>query len=184
AGTTPMAERKDALAGASEWISEVERVGCATPGLVGTVGRLQVSPSAPNVVPARVEASLDVRHPADFTRREAVDALLHSAECICTRRKLRLHATMLLDQAAVACDPKLQRILKRSIQAAGYPVHTMASGAGHDAMILAPFIPTAMLFLRSPGGISHHPAESVLPGDVVAAIAAGLHFLREFESSL
>ena len=52
-------------------------------------------------------------------------------------------------------------------------MHRMTSGAGHDAMILAPHVPSAMLFLRSPGGISHHPDESVLPGDVDVALEAG-----------
>jgi allantoate deiminase len=57
-------------------------------------------------------------------------------------------------------------------------VRHMMSGAGHDAMILAPHVPTAMLFLRSPGGISHHPDESVIPADVEAAIEVGLRFVR------
>jgi len=54
----------------------------------------------------------------------------------------------------------------------------MTSGAGHDAMIVARRVPAAMLFLRSPGGLSHHPDEAVLPGDVEAALATGLEFLR------
>jgi len=59
----------------------------------------------------------------------------------------------------------------------------MTSGAGHDAMILAAIAPVAMLFVRSPGGISHHPAESVHAADVDAAFAAGLAFLAELERS-
>jgi len=54
----------------------------------------------------------------------------------------------------------------------------MVSGAGHDAMILAERVPSTMIFLRSPGGVSHHPEESVLPQDVENALAAGLAFLR------
>ncbi len=57
----------------------------------------------------------------------------------------------------------------------------MASGAGHDAMVLAKKVPAAMLFLRSPGGISHHPDESVLLEDVQAALDAGLYFLKHLE---
>jgi allantoate deiminase len=60
----------------------------------------------------------------------------------------------------------------------------MPSGAGHDAMILAPKIPAAMLFLRSPGGISHHPDENVLVEDVAAALNAGMRFLEQWETSL
>lgn len=184
AGTTPMDQRRDALAGASEWISEVECVGRATPSLVCTVGRLHVSPGAGNVIPAEVEASLDVRHLSNAVRIAAVDSILRSAESIARSRNLMFQAVPLLEQPAVDCDAELLRLLKKSIAAAGYPVHTMASGAGHDAMILAPFVRSAMLFLRSPGGISHHPAESVLAGDVAAAIDAGLCFLREIENSL
>ncbi len=64
-------------------------------------------------------------------------------------------------------------ILERAVVSAGYPVHRMPSGAGHDAMILARRMPAAMLFLRSPGGISHHPDESVLAADVDAALDVG-----------
>jgi allantoate deiminase len=58
----------------------------------------------------------------------------------------------------------------------------MTSGAGHDAMVIAPYIPSAMLFLRSPGGISHHPEESVLAEDVEAALEAGVGFISRLES--
>jgi allantoate deiminase len=87
-----------------------------------------------------------------------------------------------LDQAAVACDPRLTAMLARAVQAKS-PVHRMTSGAGHDAMIVAAIAPIGMLFLRSPGGISHHPAESVYAADVDAAFAAGMMFLNELERS-
>ena len=76
-------------------------------------------------------------------------------------------------------DRGLTRTLEGAVKAAGFPVHRMMSGAGHDAMILAAKVPTAMLFLRSPGGISHHPKEAVLPGDVAAALTVGRQFLEE-----
>jgi allantoate deiminase len=66
------------------------------------------------------------------------------------------------------------------VESAGYPVHRMVSGAGHDAMILAQRLPASMLFLRSPGGISHHPGESVLAEDVDAALAVGAELLRKW----
>ena len=184
AGTTPMVLRHDALAGAAEWILEVERVGRATPGLVATVGRLLVPSGAGNIVPGRVEASLDVRHADDCVRLAAVQSLLDFGRQIAQTRALQFAAVPLLDQAAVPCDRHLMALLHRSLVLAGYPPHTMVSGAGHDAMVVAPCFPTAMLFLRSPGGISHHPAETVLPADVAAAIEAGLHFLSELEKEI
>jgi allantoate deiminase len=69
--------------------------------------------------------------------------------------------------------------LERAVAAQGLPVHRIDSGAGHDAMIMAACMPVAMLFLRSPGGISHHPDETVLDEDVVAALGTGLAFLDE-----
>ena len=72
-------------------------------------------------------------------------------------------------------------MLEQAVADAGHPVHRMASGAGHDAMIVARRMPTAMLFLRSPGGISHHPDETVLETDVSAALEAGMRFLEALE---
>jgi allantoate deiminase len=68
------------------------------------------------------------------------------------------------------------------VKACGYPVKTMPSGAGHDAMVMAGRVPTAMLFLRSPGGISHHPTESVLEADVEASLNIGREFLMRIAS--
>jgi allantoate deiminase len=178
AGTTPMSLRRDALAAAAEWICQVEKLAASEPGLVATVGSIAVEPNATNVIVERTSVSLDVRHSCDKTRRSAVSAMLAAAEQIGGRRGIALDREERLDQPAVALDMKLRDTLSRSVQEAGYPVHRMVSGAGHDAMILAPHVPTAMLFLRSPGGISHHPDESVIDADVDAAIGAGLRFIR------
>src|SRR5205823_6688437 len=101
-----------------------------------------------------------------------------AAEQICICRGIGLAHEQLLDQPAVEMDPRMRGALSRSVKEAGYPVHHMISGAGHDAMILAPHVPAAMLFLRSPGGISHHPDESVIAADVAAAIDVGLRFIK------
>ena len=167
AGTTPMAARADALVAAARWIVEVERYGASTPGLVATVGSLRVWPNAVNVIPGEVQASLDVRHADDDQRRAAARHLLSLAK---TEHKV------LLSQKSVRMDRALTETLGCAVQAGGFPIHRMASGAGHDAMIVAPQIPSAMLFVRSPGGISHHPAESVHESDVGAAMETGLDF--------
>ena len=174
AGTTPMAFRKDALAAAAEWIVAVEQ--CAD--AVATVGSLQITPNATNVIPGSVRASLDVRHASDEKRRAAVEQLLREARRICERRGVQMNVEHRLDQAAVPMDAGLTERLASAAYAAGYPVHRMASGAGHDAMIVAPHVPSAMLFLSSPGGISHHPDESVLLEDVDAALRSRTRILR------
>lgn len=183
AGTTPMHLRRDALTGAAEWIGAVEREAAKTPDLVATVGRVEVKPGAANVIPGEVTLSLDVRHPEDRTRIDAAAALLRCAEQIAARRSLTASSKTLLDQPSVAMDARLTDALSTAVRCCGYPIHRMHSGAGHDAMIMARRIPAAMLFVRSPGGISHHPAESVLADDVAAALKTGVAFLEELESA-
>jgi allantoate deiminase len=182
AGTTPMRLRNDAVAGAAEWISEVERAALATPGMVATVGDLRTHPGAGNVVAGQLRASLDVRHAEDMVRHQAVDHLLVEAMSIAKRRGLTTVSKMLMDQPAVKMDAWLSALATDAIRSIGVEPLSMVSGAGHDAMILAARVPSTMIFLRSPGGISHHPDESVRLEDVENALAAGLVFLRSFES--
>ena len=181
AGTTPMHLRQDALAAAARWISVVERHARATPCLTATVGALDVRPGAGNVVPGEARASLDVRHPDDAVRCRSTASLLSAAQTIGVRHGVAVKWKSHLDQPATACDRTLIEAFSRAVAAAGYPVHCMPSGAGHDAMVLASRVPVAMLFLRSPGGISHHPDEVVHAADVDAALAAGIRLLADLE---
>lgn len=178
AGTTPMRLRHDALAGAAEWIGAVEALALRSEGLAATVGKIEVEPNAGNVVPGLARVSLDVRHTNDTVRKAAVDELLTLAETIAGRRSLALKCRHQMDQPAVEMDERLTAIIAEAMEAIGLPEKRMASGAGHDAMVMAARVPTAMLFVRSPGGISHHPAESVREEDVEAALQAGRRFLQ------
>ncbi|MGA2889101.1 MAG: allantoate amidohydrolase [Terracidiphilus sp.] len=184
AGTTSMHLRRDALAAAAEWITQVEALALNTDGLVATVGKLTVEPNADNVVPGTARASLDVRHAHDDARASAVKALLAKAGTIAALRGLSIEWVRLLDQPAVPMDERLTAFLADAIEAAGLPVRPMQSGAGHDAMVMATRMPTAMLFLRSPGGISHHPAETVLEEDVQAALDVGRNFLARIAAKV
>jgi allantoate deiminase len=175
AGTTPMHLRHDALAAASEWVGEVERA-----GVIATVGSLKVKPNAANAIPGEVQATLDVRHTLNERRHAVCEALLRKAVDAAGKRGVSVDHEVLLDQVAVPMDEALRSQLASAVGVAGYPVHRMDSGAGHDAMILAPYMPSAMLFLRSPGGISHHPDENVLLEDVTAALEVGAQFIRSF----
>jgi len=177
AGTTPMHLRRDALAGAAEWIVEVERQALDTEGLLATVGKIVTTPNAGNVIAGREQLILDVRHHHDRARLDAVDSLLNAANAIAERRKLTLQATCTLNQPAVSMDEQLTAYLSESMEAEGLPAKQMPSGAGHDAMVMAGRLPSAMLFLRSPGGISHNPAESVREEDVEAALRVGRKLL-------
>jgi allantoate deiminase len=179
AGTTPMHLRHDAMTAAAEWIVAVEGYASSTNGLVATIGKVEVSPGAGNVIAGHVTASLDVRHANDTIRNAAVAQITHLAETAANKRRVELAKQTLLEQPAVPLDPELTTMLQTAAAKAGFPSRRMTSGAGHDAMILAPIIPSAMLFLRSPGGLSHHPDETVLPQDVEAALATAMEFLAQ-----
>lgn len=178
AGTTPMRLRHDALAAAAQWVVDVERYAANYQQLVATVGQLEVSPGAANVVPGTVRATLDVRHPKDESRHAAVANLLTKAELASAQRGVRVSAKATSKQSAVPMNRELIVALQQAAERAGHDTHAMFSGAGHDAMILAPHVPTAMLLLRSPDGLSHHPDETVRVDDVEAALSTVLEFLR------
>jgi allantoate deiminase len=178
AGTTPMHLRHDAMASAAEWICEVERYAQATAGLAATVGRVQTYPGAGNVIAGKVVASLDVRHAEDAIRRGAVAALVAAAKDAGAARGVQVIALGTSDEDAVPTDAALSDLLREAAASAGYAAKTMLSGAGHDARVVAERLPIAMLFLRSPKGLSHHPDESVLVEDVEAALATSLAFVR------
>jgi allantoate deiminase len=183
AGSTPMNLRRDALAAAAEWIVAVEALAQRTPGLVATVGFVEAKPGATNVVAGTARATLDLRHASDRARTEALDTLIRQAESIAARRGLAATWKTLLVQNAVAMDPLMTNQIEQAIQKTGCEPHRMASGAGHDAMILAEKVPAAMIFLRSPGGISHDPSESVHLDDVAKALECGRHLLTQLAAS-
>jgi allantoate deiminase len=177
AGTTPMSLRADAVAAAAEWIVAVEAEATRTDGAVATCGRVEESPGAVNVIAGSCCVSLDVRHASDDTRAVLVETLRSRAQAIVGRRGLHLEWTTRMDQPAVAMDASLTAELVRAVERCGHIAAPMTSGAGHDAMIVATRMPAAMLFVRSPGGVSHHPDERVIESDIAAAIAVGREFL-------
>jgi allantoate deiminase len=173
AGTTPMTTRRDALTCAAEWALDLERMASREEHLVATVGSFQVSPGAVNIIPGRIDATLDLRHPHDHQRRQAVTTSLKYLDILGERRRISIRHEVMMDQPSVAMDATLRARLR----AAAFDAPEIPSGAFHDAMLFAPLVPTAMLFLRTPGGISHNPAETVLEEDVELAIQAGNRFL-------
>ena len=183
AGTTPMDLRYDAMAGAAEWITMVERAAKDVSGLVATVGSVKTTPGAVNVIAGEARLSLDVRHRADDVRMRAVEDLTHRAQEIARYRGLSVRCATHLNQQAVAMDPFLNSQIEEAIRKTGCESQRLVSGAGHDAMILAEKAPAGMIFLRTPGGISHDPAESVAAEDVAKAIECGLHLLSQLASA-
>ncbi len=157
AGTTPMDARDDALCKAAETILRFRDGAAAIPGAVATVGRIEVEPGGVNVIPGRARFSVDIRAPD----RERLDALIELTGIDGSRAV-----------PPTAMDERVVGALRAELEARGLPVVELASGAGHDAGVLARAgVPSAMLFVRSlNGGVSHSPDELSSEEDVELAI--------------
>ncbi|SEJ50101.1 allantoate deiminase [Deinococcus reticulitermitis] len=184
AGTTPMPLRRDALAAAARLIVGAEDLARAAPGLAATVGMIEARPGAGNVVPGEVTCSLDVRHADDAARRVALDELLALAEREASARGVEFRAEPRMTERAVPMSAPLRALLHQAAEEEGLVHPELVSGAGHDAQIMAGRMPAAMLFVRSPNGLSHHPDEQVNPQDVEAALRVGARFLVRLAESV
>ncbi|MEN9539278.1 MAG: 2-oxo-4-hydroxy-4-carboxy-5-ureidoimidazoline decarboxylase, partial [Pseudomonadota bacterium] len=185
AGTTPMDRRQDAAVAAAELALYVERRARQDGDSVGTIGLLNVPSGSINVVPGRCDFSLDLRAPTDAQR----DALLHDvlthADAIAFRRGVQFAYEETMRAAAAPSHPAWQARWTRAVEALGLPVHTMPSGAGHDAMKLHEVMPQAMLFVRGENsGISHNPLESSTADDIDLAVRAFQHVLDDLAQEL
>lgn len=165
AGTTPMADRDDALCAAAERVLAIREAALAIPETVATVGTLTVEPGGVNVIPGSVSFTVDVRAPD----RKRLDELLAS---------IGLETGLGVEPAVM--EASVVAAVRGSIEDQGLPVLELASGAGHDAGILAAAgVPSGMLFVRSlNGGVSHSPDEHSSEADVALAVEALTGTLR------
>jgi allantoate deiminase len=177
AGTVPMLMRRDALSAAAEFVLAAEAIARGIPGLVATIGQMNVQPGVSNVIPGQVTLSLDVRHQDDTIREQALREMEARGRAIGEARKVDFAWQLLETHKAVPCAPRLAGLFERAIEEMSYPVHRLPSGAGHDAAIMSELTDMAMLFVRCKGGISHNPAESVTSDDVGVAIGVMDRFL-------
>jgi len=180
AGTVPMALRRDALAGAAECIGVIEEF-CRTDesGLVGTVGYIQASPGATNVIPGEVSFTIDMRAPTDMHRKRAVADIVRQIEAIARRRHLALQLDVTHENRTAPCAPWLKEQIARAISREGLSVFELPSGAGHDGMAMIDIADVGMIFVRCRGGISHHPDEHV---ELVDADSGARVLLRVIEN--
>ena len=181
AGTVPMNLRRDALAAASEAVIAVERICLETPGTVGTVGMLRTVSGAVNVIPGVVEFTIDVRGESDDLRRAALNRIDQALQEIARRRGVLFDCVPTHETGARQCSPWLMRRLGEAVEAEGFEVRRLPSGAGHDAMAMAHLTEIGMLFVRCKDGISHHPAESMTEADADVAARVLLRFLERFD---
>lgn len=185
-GTVPMNMRRDAAVAAAELIVAVERECSDKPGLVGTVGQLQVPDGAINVIPGRCELSIDIRAADNAVRDAAMAAVISASERIATQRNVEIQFRKVLQVDCVPCAPSLQQRWSDSIQrvTGDLTVRHLPSGAGHDAMMMATITDVGMLFVRcGNGGISHHPDEILSEADAELAARVFADFIINFAPS-
>jgi N-carbamoyl-L-amino-acid hydrolase len=160
AGTTPMNERQDALTSASRLVLAVRELVTARQGRqVGTVGRLDVEPNSPNVVPGRVRLSVEFRDLSDATLAAMGDELRARAASIARETGTAITATLATTNPPALADADVQAAIGRAAEAAALEARRLPSGAGHDAQMIARLCPMGMIFVPSIGGISHSPKE-------------------------
>jgi allantoate deiminase len=159
AGTTWMKERKDALTTAAECILAIEKIAQDNIGSVATVGKLEVKPGSSNVIPGRVDFTLDVRDISNERRENTVTKIYNSIRTIVANRGLGCEIRQIQSLSSVMSSPIVMEAVKDSLQELQYPVYELPSGAAHDAMVLGGLTDIGMIFVRSRNGISHHPDE-------------------------
>jgi allantoate deiminase len=179
AGTTPMNMRTDAMAGASEMIVRLEVLAARAASLVATVGRIQVTPNIPNVIPGTVEFTVDIRHDNEGTLSWFCDYLFQEYEDIANRRGLGLVFTPWLATTPVPLSSKLANQIEQICGKLSLTHRRMFSGAGHDAQLFSPLCPTAMIFVPSKAGISHSPEEYSTPEQLANGLSVLVSLLHE-----
>jgi N-carbamoyl-L-amino-acid hydrolase len=160
AGTTPMPERQDALVAASRLTLAVREAVTSRPGRqVGTVGHLTVEPNAPNVIPGKVELTIELRDlSSDVIATMADDIKARAAE-IARTSSTTIQMTSLGGNPPALADGDVQLAIERASSIRGLASVRLPSGAGHDAQMMAQLGPMGMIFVPSVGGISHSPRE-------------------------
>jgi allantoate deiminase len=184
AGTVPMRLRNDALAGAAEMILLAEKIAgdFAEHGMVATVGRIEARPGAANIIPGVVRFTLDLRTASDTARNRAIERFEAEAHAIAERRKSRLcHRSDPQHRHDAGRSRNSGSARRAAVAAVGTKPLKLASGAGHDGLMMAKLCPMGMLFVRCKAGVSHNPAEYASPDDMGLAVAALARFIQQFK---
>jgi N-carbamoyl-L-amino-acid hydrolase len=185
AGTTPMDQRHDALLAASQFVEMVNRVVRSVPGRqVGTVGRMQAFPGAPNVIPGKVICTLELRDLDEAKITMLSDSIRKEAAAIGQASGTTFAYAELHVNVAAPSDARMRAMISASAKALGLSAKAMPSGAGHDAQAMAQLGPVGMIFIPSVNGISHSPKEFSRPGDIVNGANVLLGAVLEADKTL
>ncbi|WP_370800858.1 M20 family metallo-hydrolase [Veillonella parvula] len=168
-GATPMNLRHDALCGAAKIILGIEEIASMQeePPVVGTVGIVEVTPGAMNVIPGAVKLGVDIRSISKVARNSVVTLVKEFIDITAEKRGLSYTIETIAQDHPVEMHPAMIREIEEAIKSVGVEYMTMPSGAGHDAMHWAEAIPTGMIFIPCRDGISHNPAEFAEMDDIV-----------------
>ena len=186
AGTTPMNARQDALLAAAKYIVTVNEITNSFEGTqVGTVGRIKAQPGAPNVIPGKVTASLEIRDLSLEVIKKVYQAIKKKTEEIAAASNVSVEFLPLDTTAEPALtDTSIQKEIETSAQALGLSHQYMPSGAGHDAQDISRFTPVGMIFVPSKGGISHSPKEFTSAEDMANGANVLLHSILALDKKL
>ncbi len=171
-GPTPMPLRRDALLGAARLVCAVRAMADAAPGLLhSSVGRIEVRPNSPNVVPAEAIAFVELRSPEPGVLTWAEAELTRQIEAAAEAAGLRADPGPVDRRPAGAFDAALAAMAGEEAAAVGHAVRPLDTVAGHDAVSMAGVCPSMMLVVPSVGGLCHNPAEFTHPADVALGAA-------------
>src|SRR5215212_5590949 len=182
AGTTAMNNRQDALLAGAKFIEAVNRVVTSVPGRqVGTVGRINALPGAPNVIPGKVVLSLELRDLDAAKVNMLFERIKAEAEKIAAESKTKFDFKEINVNIPALTDPKIRSLITEAAHGIGLTTKQMPSGAGHDAQDIARLGPVGMIFIPSVGGISHSPREFSPPEDIANGANVLLHTLLKLD---
>jgi len=186
AGTTPMNARQDALLAAAKYIVAVNEITNSFEGAqVGTVGRIKAEPGAPNVIPGKVTASLEIRDLSLEVIQKVYQAIKKKTEEIAEASNVAVEFLPLDTTAEPALtDTEIQKEIASSAKSLGLTYQYMPSGAGHDAQDISRFAPVGMIFVPSKGGISHSPKEFTSAKDMANGANVLLHTILALDKKL
>jgi N-carbamoyl-L-amino-acid hydrolase len=182
AGTTPMNKRQDALLAAAKFIEAVNRIVTSIPGRqVGTVGRIQALPGAPNVIPGKVVVSLELRDLDAAKIQMLYERIYAEAQQIAAASRTKFGFKEINVNIPAPTDARVRASIFESAKELGLSTKLMPSGAGHDAQDMARLAPVGMIFVPSVGGISHSPREFSRPTDIRNGANVLLHTLLKLD---
>ena len=184
AGTTPMPRRRDALVGAAHLISAVENAARSYPPAVGTVGRVEVKPGSPNVIPGEVFFTIDLRCPDPAILDSIERDIAGAAQRLRSERTLEIELKTIWTQPPQPFHPDCIAAVRSAVQVSGYSTRNMISGAGHDAAYVARVAPASMIFVPCMDGISHNEAEYSSKEQCAAGAQVLLQAVLEFDRKL